>query len=128
MLDWMIEVTSSYKFSDKGYFDSVQLMDRYFEKETTALLSSRLHIVGVTSMLIASKINELNPLKIKTVFEKIAHRKLSLNDILVTEANIIHKLDYKLNAFTFYDLACIKLSVYFYSDKRILHKVDRNVN
>ena len=30
MLDWMIEVISSYKFNHKTYFDSVNLMDRYF--------------------------------------------------------------------------------------------------
>lgn len=84
MLDWMVEVTCSYKFTEKGYFDSVYLMDRYFEKETNCLQANQLHIVGVTSMLIASKISELNPLKIKTVFEKIAHRKLPLNDLLST--------------------------------------------
>ena len=33
MLDWMIEVTSSYKFEPKTYFASVTLMDRYFQAE-----------------------------------------------------------------------------------------------
>ena len=31
MLDWMIEVTSSYKFTPKTYFTGVHLMDRYFK-------------------------------------------------------------------------------------------------
>jgi hypothetical protein len=31
MLDWMVEVTSSYKFTNKTYFDGASLMDRYFE-------------------------------------------------------------------------------------------------
>lgn len=30
MLDWMVEVTSSYKFTHKTYFDGLTLMDRYF--------------------------------------------------------------------------------------------------
>ena len=30
MLDWMVEVTSSYKFTHKTYFDGLSLMDRYF--------------------------------------------------------------------------------------------------
>ena len=30
MLDWMVEVTASYKFTHKSYFDGVLLMDRYF--------------------------------------------------------------------------------------------------
>jgi hypothetical protein len=31
MIDWMIEVTSSYRFTDKTYFDGIRLMDRFFE-------------------------------------------------------------------------------------------------
>jgi len=33
MLDWMIEVISSYKFNAKTYFSSVYIMDRYFHAE-----------------------------------------------------------------------------------------------
>ena len=33
MLDWMTEVTCSYKFSDKTYFDGVNLMDSYFKAQ-----------------------------------------------------------------------------------------------
>lgn len=31
MLDWMTEVTSSYRFEDKSYFDGVNYMDKYFK-------------------------------------------------------------------------------------------------
>jgi hypothetical protein len=33
-------------------------------------------------MLVASKMEEVYPLKIKTVYEKIAHRKLPLEDLV----------------------------------------------
>lgn len=33
-------------------------------------------------MLIASKMNEVYPLKIKTVYEKIAHKKLSILELV----------------------------------------------
>lgn len=32
MLDWMVEVMTSYKFSHKSYFAGIQIMDRYFAK------------------------------------------------------------------------------------------------
>ncbi len=79
MLDWMVEVTSSYKFTNKSYFDGVQLMDRYFENEPESLLPVKLHIIGVQCMLIASKMEEVYPLKIRIVYEKIAHKKLPLD-------------------------------------------------
>jgi hypothetical protein len=51
----MIEVNCSYKFTNKTYFDGVNLMDRYFKAETDSLPPSKLHIVGVQAMLIATK-------------------------------------------------------------------------
>jgi hypothetical protein len=57
MLDWMIEVVSSYKFTAKTYFASVQLMDRYFRAEEQRLPVARMHIIGVAAMLIATKMD-----------------------------------------------------------------------
>jgi hypothetical protein len=68
MLDWMVEVTSSYKFTNKTYFDGISIMDRFFEAEREAIVPTKLHVIGVQCMLIASKMNEVYPLKIKTVF------------------------------------------------------------
>jgi hypothetical protein len=64
-------------------------MDSYFQKETNCLPIEKLHITGVSAMIVASKINEIHPLKVRTVYEKIAHRKLSVNDIVSTEAKIL---------------------------------------
>jgi hypothetical protein len=61
-------------------------------------------------MLVASKMNEVYPLKIKTVFEKIGHRKLHMEDLVSMEEQIMKKLDYRLNSWTFFDLAMLKLS------------------
>jgi hypothetical protein len=61
-------------------------------------------------MLVASKMNEVYPLKIKTVFEKIGHRKLPMEDLVSMEEQIMKKLDYRLNSWTFFDLAMLKLS------------------
>jgi hypothetical protein len=84
MLDWMVEVTGSYKFTNKAYFDGVQLMDRYFEAERERLTAGRLHMIGVVSMLLASKMEEVYPLKMKTVYEKIGHCKLPMGELVQT--------------------------------------------
>jgi hypothetical protein len=51
----MVEVMVSYKFNNKTYFASMQIMDRYFLAEKECLLPTKLHILGVQSMTIASK-------------------------------------------------------------------------
>lgn len=55
MVDWMIEVLSSYKMTEETFFRSVKYMDIFFKKATKKLEVSDLHIIGVASMFMASK-------------------------------------------------------------------------
>lgn len=48
-------------------------MDRYFKNCSTVKEVGDLHITGVTCMFMASKYEDIYPLKMKTVFEKIGH-------------------------------------------------------
>lgn len=57
MLDWMVEVTASYKFSPKGYFAAVDLMDRYFALKEESIQPQQLHVTGVVAMQLASKMH-----------------------------------------------------------------------
>ena len=45
-------------------------------------------------MLIASKMEEIYPLKIKTVFDKIAHRKIPMSELIGMEAKISQVLGF----------------------------------
>jgi hypothetical protein len=81
MADWMIEVLSTYNCDESTYFESINLMDRYFKECTIKkqfLLPNELHLIGVTSMFIASKYQDIYPLHLNTVIDKIAHNKLCL--------------------------------------------------
>ena len=62
-----------------------------------------LHINGITAMFIASKFEDIHPLKMKTVHEKIAHKKLSVDEIKGVEMKIMSTLAYKINAPTCLD-------------------------
>ena len=53
-----------------------------------------LHIIGVASMFIASKFEEIYALKFSTVYEKIGHKKLNKIDIIKKEADILNALNY----------------------------------
>jgi len=79
MVDWMIEVLTNFKCDDLTFFLAVSMMDRYFEalrKQNKTALVSELHITGVTTMFLASKYEDIYPLKMKTVFEKIGHKRI----------------------------------------------------
>jgi hypothetical protein len=85
---------SSYKFTHKTYFLGAELMDKYFQEETKVLIPTNLHIIGVLAMLTATKMEEMYPLKIKTVYEKIVHKKISVSDLLNMEATFSEALSF----------------------------------
>lgn len=86
MVDWMIEVLSSYKMSEDSFFRSVYYMDKFLERAPRKHETSELHLVGVTTMFMATKYEEIHGLKLSTVFEKIAHKKIPKTSILNKES------------------------------------------
>jgi len=54
--------------------------------------------MGVTTMFIASKYEDIHPLKMKMVFEKIAHKKLPIERIKTMELEILKTIRYKISA------------------------------
>lgn len=68
MIDWMIEVLTNFKCEDQTFFLAVQIMDRYFKEKRPARELSELHVIGVTSMFLASKMEDIYPLRMSMVF------------------------------------------------------------
>ena len=106
MIDWMIEVLCNYNCDESTYFESVNLMDRYFKVcqiQNKILQPPQLHLIGVTCMFIASKYNDIYPLRLKILHEKIAHRKLSTKEIKKKENEITKLLNYIIGLPTMWD-------------------------
>ena len=81
-------------------------MDRYFkvcEIKKRCLLPEELHLIGVTSMFIASKYQDIYPLRLRIIHEKIAHRKLSCEEIKNKEEEITKLLNYSIGIPTMWD-------------------------
>ena len=57
---------------------------------------SDLHLIGVTSMFISSKYEDIYPLKMKMVYEKIAHKKLQIEKIKQQEIDILRVINYRI--------------------------------
>jgi hypothetical protein len=82
MVDWLIEISEAYKCKGETLFLAIFIMDEYFRQCEQSLPLSDLHIIGVTSMFIACKYEEINPLKVKTVVRDITHNKITAKDII----------------------------------------------
>jgi hypothetical protein len=95
MCDWMVEVLSTYSPSAQTFFLALSILDRYFAKHAQPLPPTHLHSLGCVSMLIASKYEEVQPLKLSVLVEKIAHNKISVPEILKLEQEIMAAIDFR---------------------------------
>lgn len=109
MVDWMIEVLTNFKCDDQTFFLAVSILDRYFKNKSETREISDLHIIGVTCMFISSKYEDIYPLKMKMVFEKIAHKKLPIEKIKGLEMEILKVINYRIPAPTSYDFLKVYL-------------------
>ena len=51
-------------------------MDSFLMKTKDTYSVNDIHLIGVTSMLLASKLEEIIPFKVSTVVEKMTHGKM----------------------------------------------------
>lgn len=96
MVDWMIEVLSSFNCTENTFFVSVDIMDSYIAKTNRTIKPGDIHLIGVTSMLLASKMEEILPFKISTVVKKMTHNKMTKSMVSDCETDILLTLNFKL--------------------------------
>lgn len=96
MVNWMIEVTGSLESAPSAFFLSVSLMDKYFAYCEKSLPVSDLHLIGVTAIYIASKHEDVAPLTLDVVYEKLVHRKFSKENIRKMEKKVLRTLEFDI--------------------------------
>jgi hypothetical protein len=89
MVDWMIEVLSSFNCTTNTFFVSLDIMDLFFARCQRALSVKEIHLIGVTAMLIASKQEEIIPFKVSTVVDKMTHGKIRGDKVVQMELEIL---------------------------------------
>ena len=101
----MIEVLSSYKMTEESFFKSVFVMDSYMKHCRNKLEVKDLHLVGVAAMFIATKYEEIYPLKLDVLYDKIGRKKFRKSEILEKESEIIQTLSFSLENASVYDIS-----------------------
>lgn len=102
LVDWMIEVLNAFKSAQRTLFLAVKLLDIYISN-SNGLVPLDLHIIGMTSMFMASKYEDIKPLTLQIVFEKIGHKKVSKANIVAMEKDILNVVNYNIYIPTLYD-------------------------
>lgn len=94
LVDWLIEVHLKFKLAPETLYLTVNLIDRYLATEEVS--RPRLQLVGVTSLLIASKYEEIYPPELRDLVY-ICDRAYTRKDILDMETEILKALQYNIS-------------------------------
>ena len=93
LIDWLVEVHLKFKLMPETLYLTVNLIDRYLEKEK--IKRSHLQLVGVTAMFISSKYEEIYAPECRD-FVYISDKAYTREQILKMEGDMLSKLNFQL--------------------------------
>ncbi|CAD8120978.1 unnamed protein product [Paramecium sonneborni] len=94
LLDWMMEVAMEFRLKRQTFHLSIFYLDQFLSKKLAN--KQNLQLIGLTSLLIANKVEEVIPIGIKQ-FEKAANYGYTKDEILNMELNILFTLKWHVN-------------------------------
>ena len=93
LVDWIIEVHLRFKMLPETLFLTVNLIDRYLEKKQ--IMRTRLQLLAVAALLIASKYEEIYVPEISD-FVFITDKAYTKEEILEMESSILITLEFNI--------------------------------
>ncbi|KAL2482993.1 Cyclin-B1-2 [Forsythia ovata] len=99
LIDWLIQVHQKFELSPETLYLTINIVDRYLATKTT--LRRELQLVGISSMLIASKYEEIWAPEVNDLV-CISDRAYSNKQVLGMEKRILGELEWTLTVPTLY--------------------------
>lgn len=109
LCDWLIEVSEVYHLHRETYHLAIAYVDQYL-CNTSQLIKTKLQLLGITSLFIAAKIEEIYPPRISE-FAYVTDKAYSELDILEMELDIMKVLNWNINPITTISWLLIYLQV-----------------
>lgn len=95
LIDWLVEVAEEYKLLPDTLYLTVSYIDRFLS--SNVLNRQRLQLLGVSSMLIASKYEEINPPHVED-FCYITDNTYSKEEVVKMEADVLKSLRFEMGS------------------------------
>lgn len=95
MMDWMIEVLKIYQQSEETLFRAFALMDDYLAQTKAVVKPADLHLLGSTCMFLASKQEEVKPIKLSALLVDICKDKIPVEAIFAKELEVLSTIGFR---------------------------------
>jgi len=95
LVDWLVEVQIQFKLLQETLFATINILDRYIAVEGSSVDRNSLQLVGITSMFLAAKIEEVYAPAISD-FVYISDNAYNEDQIKKTELKILRALNFQM--------------------------------
>lgn len=95
LVDWLVGVHLQFHLLQETLYTTVAIMDRFLQNEVKTITRKKLQLVGVASMLIAAKYEEIYAPEVKD-FVYITDRAYTEKEILRMEVRVLAALNFDL--------------------------------
>ena len=115
LIDWLSEVCEVYKLHRETFYLALDFVDRYLSTESN-VPKHDLQLIGITCLLISSKIEEIYPPKLAD-FSFVTDGACDESDILAKELVILKALNWDLTPMTVNGWLCVYMQLYSQLEK-----------
>ena len=95
LIEWVIDVHRKFRLTPEALYVAVFIIDQFLSKKL--LLKSQLHLLGVATLLIASKYEEIYPPSLND-FLAVSENKFNKKMVLAMEKDILMTLSFEVTA------------------------------
>jgi len=95
LVEWIIDVHRKFRLVPETLYVTVFLIDRFLSLKQ--IKKNQLHILGVTSLLISTKYEEIYPPELKDLLS-VSENKFSRKEVLAMERDMLMTLQFDITA------------------------------
>jgi len=103
LINWLFEVFYVMNSMESTIYLTVHLLDYYLFKLNTPLKNENLHLLGIACLFIASKFEDITPIFMNDLVNKIAHGKFNEGLIKTLEKSIMNLTNFNVIISSSYD-------------------------
>jgi hypothetical protein len=110
MIDWMVEVLYAFNSEPQTFFYAVHIMDLFISKTSHEIANSDIHLIGIVCIYIASKMEDIIPLRMSNVIKHLGHNKFEESQVKNLQKMILETIEFEIICTSAYDF----IKSYFY--------------
>ena len=122
----MIEIFYVFNSDPPTFFLAVHLFDLYIWMSNIKIANNDLHLIGITCIYLASKMEDIIPLRMSHLKSKIGHNKFSEKEIKKNEKILIIAIDFQLISTSTYDFIKAFIFDFCYNNRGFITSLNMN--